>query len=422
MRMKLGQAIRITEPNSVDPARLISAALIKLYLSNDVDTHIDEYRASGATFLHKCVTGLVTAQPNDVQETLTNLAPNNRILHLYIAAWGNKPSHYVVLHKDTTDNLWKVKCRRICEIPAGAKARKDGVLMHLRNSDPSIAVGLAPSYERIFSGGQSILDLDRQLKTDYELRRELSLSCMVASLFTDRLDFPVWMQPGKSVFQIIEPLPENPFLEPYNFECIRTRPYASNISKPQCIIWADCPDEDEYMPTHIDRHIVPQVKNSAPARFEDNFTQGILDELLLTRIVPFVGIYDAATKRVAVYGLSYDPDKQEAFVACYAPNKTMKTASFLPMVTPVAESRFYTPNRLLIDILKHYMFNSDTETIEHPGNLCRWKGIMRVMAVLGYPTIDTYAKAFNDWKVPIDTASLQKLSIYSAIFQSRKRR
>lgn len=425
MRLKLQSA------DGQTVSRLITVALLNVYEEDDPNLRIDSYRKYEGTYLHHVVENKVTPTTNHLQGLLTSYSPKDKTLYLYISAWaGNDPTHYVVLHKGE-DSLWRVKCRRILETKAGVPPKKDGIHMSFASPFPDQCAGLRPSIRRVFSGSANIQSLALQLPSDPDLMWEMHLSYLTHALFSGKEEFSVWMHPGKAVFRPVRTQPDSPnpwglraFVTPYDYECIRTRPYAQNVHKPRCIVWADCPGDDQLFPedTH---HIVPQVKGAEAVTFDNDLPSfaGLLDWGLNARLYPYIGIHSSDHKSVDIYGLSYDPAKEQPFVAVYATNKQPDKCQGIPMVMELPDNR-YLPNHLLIDILKYHMFLYDIEDRDRIETMrARWQGIMRVMAACAGTGRDLrdYPETFGKWGIPMTEDELTKLDTYSVFFGRGRR-
>jgi len=414
--------IRLTSPDGHYVAQLTTVALLNLYVPED--KRIDLYHEYDSTYLNHVVERNIAPTATSLQGILNDLAPRDKVLYLYVSAWaGNEPTHYIVLHKDTTTNLWKVTCRRILQCTPGQRPKKDGVLLTWASPHPHIAAGLRPSVRRIFSGSQHIQTLATVLQSNPDLQWEMHMCYLTHLLFSPKMDFSVWMQPtGKAVFRAIS-LPNNTepcnsvYVNPYTFECIRTRPYAKNIAKPRCIIWAEHEIPEEFFEDGL--HLVPQVKGTASLVFtEDKATlASILDMGLGSRLFPYIGLHDPATRRVTVYGLSYNPDNRRVETVVLTENRRPDTCANIPLIQPLSGG-LYRPNYPLVDILLYHMFLFDVDDAERSNTMSiRWQGLRTLIrAFSGVSSTKRFPEVFEQWGMPLNEDQLAKLAVYAVRF------
>lgn len=413
--------LNMQSANAKEVSRLMSVALVDLYCPDSPDIRIDTYLKYQTRFLHHIVEAKIAPVNNSLQNELSSFAPRGRCLYLYIAAWaGSTPTHYVVLHRDSTDNLWRVTCRRV--LNCKGTPNKDGILVQFPSRIPQDAAGLRPRLTRIFGGSLHIRTLAQEIAENTDLQWELHLSYLAHSLTSKNPEFSVWLNPGKSIFRATEnSIESNPFISQKNFECIRTRAYAKNIHKPRCIIWADCPGDDQLF-TEDTRHIVPQIKAATPVVFEAHLPafSGLLDWGLPARLYPYIGIQDYNTRRVTVYGLSYNPERRESFTSIYAENKRLDTCSGIPLAMALPDGT-YMPNYVLLEILKYHMLSQDIEDHAHLETLqVRWHGIRRVMASMSSAAyLHQYPIVFANWGFPFSSAEQDKLDTYAVFLGQR---
>jgi hypothetical protein len=396
----------------VIPAKLANVALMQLYSPDDSDRLTLYSQYYGNTYLIQCANHAIAPAATHLQSELSKMAPTARILRLYVSGSSN-PTHYIVLRRKTLQDPWTINRRRLCE---ATSPLKDGVFIRWPNSDPYAAIMHKPTLTRLFGGGSIAAPLlIDEIASIPELYRELSLSILAASLCIPGDEFSVWTKPGKVVYRV-DPHTHNPYLLPLNLTLLRRRPYAQNITKPKCIIWADCPPDAMETAADLPRHIVPQIKGLTPHPFDwDDFQlASLIREPLMARLLPFLGVI--AKNRVTLYGLSYDPIRREPFTAVYQTNRMLKTSKDLPLVMRIANpDKPYVPNSVLISIVKHHLTCED-QMPPSTAFINRFLAMRFIMHACGYHTIPSYIQAFRDWNDPLDSTQITRVKTYAVYF------
>jgi hypothetical protein len=416
--------LRISTSDGQTVSRLASVALLNIYESDDADRRIELYRNHLGTYLHHVVENNVTPAANQLQELLSTMASKDKVLYLYISAWaGNEPTHYMVLHKHANDGLWRVSCRRILECKVGKPPKKDGILITWLSPYPDVAAGLKPRIKRIFSGSVNIQSLASDVFTKEDLKWEMHLSYLTTALFSSKPEFSVWMRPtGKAVFRVVEDKSEpsntdtrTVYTQPYQFECMRTRPYAKNISRPRCIVWASNDIPEEFFDDGL--HIVPQIKGAEQITFDESNKElsSLLDMGLSARLFPYIGVQEH--KRVCVYGLSYNPETTHVETVILADNRLPERCAGIPLILPMPNNR-YLPNYVLLDILLYHLFLFDVDDRDRAEVMrVRWEGLKELMVGLsGVSSTRKYPEVFAKWGVPLNAGQLEKLATYAVRF------
>jgi hypothetical protein len=407
--------LRISSNTGSAVSQLASVALLNLYAYQA--QRIDVYREYEGTYMNHITKNRLSPVQTQLQGILNNTAPKDKVLYLYISAWAGKdPTHYVVLHKTET-GLWGISCNRVLELTPGQLPKKDGVLLTWASSIPEVAAGMTPQVKRIFAGSANIQSLAADLSINDDLRWEMHLSYLTHSLFSSKTECTVWMQPtGKAVFRAhhFTPLSTTPYTSIPSFECLRTRPYAKNISKPRCIIHAAFEIPEEFFEDGL--HIVPQVKNTTPVLFtaETQTLASVLDMGLCCRLFPYIGVADPETKRVTIYGLSYNPQTRHVETVVLAENR--RCAS-IPLIQPMPGGLF-RPNYILVDLLLHHIFHYETDDPQSIDTMSiRWQGLRTLIrAFSGVGATKKFPEVFAQWGVTLTDDQLKKLAIYSVRF------
>lgn len=415
MRITQNKGIALKHSSSLEPSKLISVALLKLYEDDDTDI-IDMYQQRSGNWLHHYIDNKVTPAANTLQSELRNLtSPRCLTTYLYIAAWSRiQPSHYIVLHRDTTDSPFTVRCRRICNVAKEATKMKDGVLISYTSLDPHVAIALKPTLTRIFGGGSVINDLPDIIASSPELSHELHMSTLTALLFTQKDSITVWGTKGKIVYDLTLAT-SDPFINPPIFTPVRTAPYATNVSKPKCIIYSNAPAVSGYSSTP--QHIVPLVKHATIYRppITERIFGTMISDTLFSRILPYLAVWNPNTSRAALYGLTLSPD-HEPELAIYSDSCMASTVSHMPMVSPTPNSNFYQPNEVLIDILQHHLTTFDLTIADDPLIHKHLRHLRSIMICLGCSKTYNYPEQFSRWGRTLTADEIQKTSLMGTMF------
>lgn len=396
MRLRLSTIRQQSKNPTAMHFQQVSLALLRLYLPDDTN-YRDAYRdySKGTKLLEHCANGTLNPVDNETQSAIATMFPREQIAHLYLRGWAApEPSHYVVLHKDESTGLFRVRCNRVCSVTLGEPLKKDGVLMQWDTQDPEVAAIRTPSLSRIYGGGST--SIAHNIQTDLEVQREISLSLYTLSLFRDTIhEVSIWMPTAGKV--VIQPTasPAEPFCDLHQFNLLRTRPYVPMVTKPNCIIRA-VPTLG-YAPEGFP-HIVPQIKEAEPFETTDKPFGRFLTAALETRLLPFVGVQE--DKKVSIYAFSYFDRDEDGLPSLIADNKLPGVCGTMPLVTLAqnGDSARFVPNGVLAATIQYHMLNS----LGNEGAFkLRFRACKRLMAYFGYKDFSCYARAFQEWRMPL---------------------
>lgn len=395
----------------------VSIVLIALNFADNSDKVrlFGLYRNKAPAFFRDCASGAVRPCQNRAQETISQLCPNSRTIHLYICGRkAGEPSHYIILERDTNNGLWRLRTPRVYYIDSRTRMPHSGVKAYWSGRYtplPEIACGLNLHFSRVMAGGNSIRDLALEVANSYELRRMITHNLLVLDVFSGLKDRLITLResPGKVQFSMSMPdVPADPLVTPFGFELVSISPYARKVTRPPVIVWANATGED-LLVKQRPRSIQPQVKNAVEFKPKDSEAFGLIRELILSRLVPFVGVLkpDGTTD---ILGLSYDPESERSFVAVYARSRRPSAFAGIPQFRYKPERGIWIPNMRAVEVLKGLLFEEspDTEAQE-----ARHYWLRRVFQWQGIGHSDDYPQAFEFWRQPL--TDIQHASLLSRL-------
>jgi hypothetical protein len=361
------------------------------------------YRNKAPAFFRDCASGAVSPCRNQAQETLSELCPNSGTIHLYIC--GRKaaePSHYIILERDAHSGLWCLRTPRVYSIGSRIRLPHSGAKVYWSGRYtplPEIACGLSLHFSRVLCGVDSVRDLAKEVVDSYELRRMVTHCALVSDVFGSLKDRLVTLResPGKVQFAMSKPdVPADPFVTPFDFELASISPYARKVTRPPVVVWANATGEG-LLVRQRPRSIQPQVKNAVEFRPKDDKAFGLIRELILSRLVPFVGVLksDGTTD---IFGLSYDPDSERSFVAIYTRSRRPSAFAGIPQFRYKPERGIWIPNMRAVEALKGLLFEESPDT---EAQQARRYWLDRVFEWLGIGHSEDYPHAFEFWRQPL---------------------
>jgi len=379
--------------------------LIALYFADNSDKVrlFGQHRNKAPAFFRDCASGDMLPCRNRAQETISQLCPNSRTIHLYICGRkAGEPSHYIILERDTNNDLWRLRTPRIYYIDSRIRMPHSGVKAYWPGKYtmlPDLACGLSLHFSRVLAGGDSIRALPLEVADSYELRRMMTHGASVIDVFGGFKNGLVTLResPGKVQFAMNTPdVFADPFITPFEFEPVNISPYARKVTRPPVILWANATGEG-LLVKQRPRSIQPQVKHAEEFRLKDDKTFGLIHDVVLSRLMPFVGVLkpDMTTD---IYGLSYDPDYGRSYVAMYARSRRSSAFATIPQFRLKPERGVWIPNLRAVEVLKGLLFEEspDTEAQE-----ARHYWLRRVFRWHGIGQPDDYPRAFEFWRQPL---------------------
>lgn len=380
-------------------------ALIALYFADDSDkvTLFGQHRNKAPAFFRDCASGAIQPCRNRAQETISQLCPNSATIHLYICGRkAGEPSHYVILERDTRNGLWRLRTPRVYYIDSLIRTPHSGVKTYWPGKYtmlPEIACGLRLHFSRVLAGGDSIRALPREIADSYELRRMTTHAVMALDLFGGLKDRIVTLResPGKVQFAVNVPdAPADPFVTPFDFKVVSVSPYARRVRRPPVILWANATG-DGLLVKQRSRSIQPQVKNAEEFISKDDKAFRLIQEVILSRLMPFVGVLklDDTTD---IYGLSYDLDSGRSYVAVYARSRRSSAFASIPQFRLKPERGVWIPNVRAVEVMKGLLLE---ESPDMEAQEVRHYWLRRVLQWQGIGQPDDYPRAFEFWRQPL---------------------
>ena len=410
IRMARTSALRVDTQQSHDtPRRLLLIALLLLHSHDNADKIrlYGRYRSNATAFFEGCVDGAIQPYPNRFQDLLNALLPSSTVAHLYVGVWAaQEPTHYVSLMKGE-DNLWRLRHRKIRQAPR--PLGRDGVLVTWGDITPlpDIACAYPPKLERVFTGGIACRDFIAETEAVFEVRRQLTHCAMTCELFGSlhRDEVVTWHEPGRVVLRANRPEGHG-YARPYGFQVVTVRPYAKTRTIKNRVSVRACTSDTGLYATQSPRCILPSVKGVTEYKrtAENKGERLLLSELLLSRLMPFVGI-TRLDGRVNLYGLSYDPLEKKSIVAEFMAGKTQRACEGLPVVeapNPLTSRRTWTPNFALLTILRDLIYDL---TPDEDARAERWYALTQVFRFFGVKDASNLAGYFGRRGLPLPNGS-----------------
>ena len=413
-RLARTSTVRVEAQTRQDVARLLLIALLRLHCRNGADLIrlYRRWRNRASAFFDACLSGEITPCHNQVQADMNALMPESRTAHLYLPEWGgSEPAYYASLIKGD-DGLWRLRHRRLRPVP-GAPAR-DGVLILWGDVTPSpdVAVARTPMLHRVLTGGVACADFGSEAENNWEVRRQLSHSVIVAQIFGalhhDRL--LTLHDPGKVVLRVNTGVGDG-WTHPHEFSPVAVRPYAlARTQKARVTVWATASDAGLFA-LQTPRCIMPSIKGATEyqGNQQDRTEARLLSELLLSRLLPLVGILRPG-QIVDVYGLHYDADRERGVVAEFAAGLPLRSCKGLPLMRPGENQqnrRVWVPNATLVSILREAIYDPTPDVEAHSE---RWHSLTRALHCLGVANPQDYPAYFAGRGLPLPESAARRIA------------
>ena len=370
------------------------------------------HKNKAPAFFRDCASGAARPCRNRAQETISQLCPSSRTIHLYICGRkAGEPSHYIILERDNITGMWCLKTPRVYytdsrRMPhSGVKAYWSGRYTPL----PEIACGLNLRFSRVLAGGDSVRDLAHEVADSYELQRMMTHGAVVTEVFGGLRDRLVTLResPGKVQFAISTPdVHTDPFVIPFGFELVSISPYAQKVTRPPVILWANAIGEG-LLVKQMPRSIQPQVKNAVEFKPKDSEAFGLIREIILSRLMPCNGVLkpDGTANNLE---LSYDEESGRSFVAVYARSRRPSAFATIPQFRYKPERGIRIPNMRAVEVLKGLLFE---ESPDAEAQEARHYWLRRVFQWQGIGHTEDYPQAFEFWRQPL--TDIQHASLLS---------
>lgn len=413
-RLARTSTVRVETRTRQDVARLL-LLIVLLHLNcrdgADLIRLYRQWRNRASAFFDACLSGEIAPVANRFQADMNALMPESRTAHLYLPGWGgSEPAHYASLVRGG-DGLWRLRHRRLRPIP-GTPAR-DGVIVRWGDVTPSpdVAVAQIPMLERVLTGGVACADFGAEAENNFEVRRQLSHAVIVAQVFNalhhDRL--VTRHDPGKVMLHVNTGVGDG-WVHPHEFQTLAVRPYAlARDQKARVTIWANTSDEGLYA-AQMPRCILPSVKGATayPRRPQDQTEAKLLAELLLSRLLPLVGIL-RLDQTVDMYGLHYDADLGHGGVAEFATRLPLRSCKGLPLAKLCQDEQgrcVWIANTALVSILRELVYDP---TPDAAARTERWHALCLVLRWLGVTAPQDCLTYFAEHGLPLPNGAEQHL-------------
>jgi hypothetical protein len=367
----------------------------------------DEYK----TRLHPLLEILAAGEPkpSQMQEDISKMFPLVDNLRLYVGITDRtQPEFYLSIKR--IDGLWRLVSRNIMEVNKNKK-RHSGIVVNHDTPDnaPGVLVSTTP-YElhRVITGGRATTALLGDLEYP-EIGRQLSHCACTALWFNAMgqhpdLELCVNINPGRVIFGINRAdIPAARFTENWPLRAIRDRTYTWSKPHKFCV-HADFKNHRLEMHDEI-RCILPECSICTEAYLGamDQKDAETIKELLLTRIVPFLGYQISGRNAVEVYGLAVNPEYGIADVMNFMPLQSISRDPVTKQLAPFAVSypllQGDQPNYVLMDsIMQTFLTESETGAAVDRF-ACVWRLLKRFMGVDAIESREffNYVRDYHGW-------------------------
>lgn len=423
-RLPRASTVRVETQTRQDVARLLLLTALLCLNSRDGADLIRLYRLwrnRASAFFDACLSGEIAPITNQFQANMNALMPESRTAHLYLPGWGGaQPAYHASLIKGD-DGLWRLRHRRLRRVP-GVPSR-DGVVIGWGDHTPSpdVAISQRPTLTRVLTGGVACKDFGAEAENNFEVRRQLSHSVIVAQLF-DALHhnrLVTLHDPGKVVLQVNIGIGDG-WTHPHEFTAVAVRPFApARTQKARVTVWATANDAGLYA-AQTPRCILPSIKGATEyhGNQQDQTEARLLSELLFSRLLPLAGIL-RPNQVVDVYGLHYDADGGRGTIARFAVGLPLQSCKGLPLIRPSEDRtrRVWLPNAPLVSILREAIYDPSPDT---EARLDRWYCLTRVLRFFGVLDPNSYPDYFARHRLPLPADAEQHIAALVAAVHTAK--
>lgn len=383
------------------PRLLLLAALHHLYFPDDADrlSLFRQHRHKASLFFAACARGDVQPCANTAQAELARLLPGCQAAHLYFGSWTDREAtHYasLVRGEDGLLRLRHVKIRR-----APRQLARDGIFASWGEITPRphVAAGLEPAWDRVLTGGKATRDFLAEVSTVYEVQRQLTHCAMLCQLFgcLHRDELVTWHDPGRAVLRVDTAVGDG-WTRPYDFTGGMVRPYAQPGTQKMRVTVRACASDAGLYAAQSPRCVMATVKGVDEYRPAGRVEGLLLSELLLSRLVPFVGVVGEG--KVNLVGLHYDADKQQGILGGLVFGRSLHSCDGLPMVKAAdgEAGRLWLPNAALLTILRGLLYD---ETPDAEARVERWYALTQVLRYFGVSAPVDYPEYFVRCGLPL---------------------
>lgn len=396
------------------PRLLMLAAVAALY-AKDSWERAQIYRnnkENSSAFFAACVDGSIEPSENKAQNLINRQCPKSTRLNLYIGARRDKkPTHYMSLVKHAETGLWRLKTTRLSTVRTDKRLPRDGIQALWRTEYtplPHIANELPIYFSRVLVEGSGIYEMVAEIEDSPELQHQLSHCAMICELFGNLRNDTMTVRclPGKAVFRVqYHDHIDSGLVTPYSFEPMQISPYARKVEKPNVIVWGNASTESLRV-RQIPRSIQPQIRNAKDYRFRSDDEGEFVSDVLMTRILPFVGIR-RGEDTVDIFGLSYNPDERKTLITTYATGRREASFTMIPTFrASIKTEGVYFPNTRAAEILKQMLLQLDDRTREQR----HW--LFNLFGWLGVHDLEMFVTIFSYYGLPLSDEEIVILRKY----------
>ena len=243
----------------------------------------------------------------------------------------------------------------------------------------------------------------------YEVRRQLSHCAMICELFgcLHRGEIVTWHDPGRAVLRVDRAGGEG-WTAPYDFVGVSVRPYAQPGTQKHRVTVCACASDAGLYSVQSPRCILASVKGVAEYSPRGRSEGRLLAELIMSRLLPFVGVVGVEGK-VNLVGLHYDLGRQQGVVGEFIAGRTLRSCEGLPMVKAVdgQTSHLWLPNAALLTILRGLIYD---ETPDTAVRVERWYALTRVLRCFGVSDPTLLPDYFSRCGLPLPAGADKHIS------------
>lgn len=415
-------ALWVSEAATQDVTRLLMLIiLLRLYLPDGTDfvQVYRRYRSRASQFFDDCVSGKVTPVRNKLQAILDATMVGQSVAHLYIRGEpGSKASYFVSLFR-AESGMWRLRHRKIRLAPEPLV--RDGIFASWSNDlrHPDVVCAQMPRLERVITGGLACATFAEEANGIYEVGRQLTQICAVCQVFgcLPRNEIVTWHEPGRVVLRA--DMGGNPWTQPYEFKRVACNPYAwAGTTKARVIVHARASDAGLYTVQPI-RSLQATFKGVSgyAGRPHEPTEKLLLGELLLSRLIPLVGV-DDGSGTVNLFGLHYDLNKQQGVIGQMAAGRSQRSVEGLPRVRlEIRQSRrIWIPNPALLSILRDLLYDPSPD---EEARLDRWYALTRVFGYFGIPNAMRLTDYFSCHNTPLPDGAENHIKVLEAALKGQ---
>lgn len=395
---KIIGAARKTINSDHSPLELASVILHQLYYKEPREKYFRNKKSGFTNFL------LSPGSPEDtqLQKHLDTLLGGVPTAHLYIPQWeAEKPTHYISLSKDPDTNLWKL---RHPKIRAVTSRMAYGVIVAWKalTPVPEVALDITPTFSLLVRGNSAFDNLAATLTSptpdDYILIEETRQCTLLARMFGQATNgrIALWVPGNKP--RVAGARVSVAFTPPANFDSPRVRKTVPYPTDRYHIRTTDTPLEPLCPATFS---ILPVIPDYEPEEFL-SAEHNLLDKILKSRLLPFVG-YQKANSKVDIYALNYFPKEKAAYPVKIFEDRLQRNCEGIPFFC--AWNKYpgvWIPNLILTTYIK--------EHLQKPERRWFFDNALQTMPYFGAVHIENYnSKVFARYGIELSQEEIDNI-------------